>query len=34
MSLGATLDLEIHQVDVKCAFLNDDLDENIYMSQL
>jgi hypothetical protein len=34
MSLGATLDLEIHQMDVKCAFLNGDLDENIYMSQL
>lgn len=34
MSLGATLDLDIHQMDVKCAFLNGDLDENIYMSQL
>jgi hypothetical protein len=31
MSLGATLDLEIHQMDIKCAFLNGDLDENIYM---
>jgi ATP-binding cassette subfamily B (MDR/TAP) protein 1 len=34
MSLGATLDLEIHQMDVVCVFLNGDLDENIYMSQL
>jgi ATP-binding cassette subfamily B (MDR/TAP) protein 1 len=34
VSLRATLDLEIHQMDVKCAFLNGDLDENIYMLQL
>ncbi|PSR73944.1 hypothetical protein PHLCEN_2v10251 [Hermanssonia centrifuga] len=31
LSLAAKLDLEIHQMDVKSAFLNGDLDEEIYM---
>src|SRR3954447_3482679 len=31
LSLGASLDLEIHQMDVKTAFLNGDLEEDIYM---
>jgi hypothetical protein len=29
--LGAILDLEIHQMDVKCAFFNGELSEGIYM---
>ena len=33
MALVAHYDLELHQMDVKTAFLNGDLDENIYMAQ-
>jgi hypothetical protein len=29
--LGTILDLEIHQVDVKCAFFNGELSKGIYM---
>jgi len=31
LSIAAVLNLEIHQMDVKCAFLNGDLDKEIYM---
>ena len=33
MALVAHYDLELHQIDVKTAFLNGDLKENIYMAQ-
>jgi Reverse transcriptase (RNA-dependent DNA polymerase) len=33
MALVAHSDLELHQMDVKTAFLNGDIDECIYMSQ-
>ncbi|KAK1669147.1 hypothetical protein QYE76_057306 [Lolium multiflorum] len=33
MALVAHFDLELHQMDVKTAFLNGDLDEDIYMTQ-
>jgi Reverse transcriptase (RNA-dependent DNA polymerase) len=33
MALVAHFDLELHQMDVKTAFLNGDIDECIYMSQ-
>jgi hypothetical protein len=33
LALAATYDLEIHQMDVKTAFLNGDLEEDIYMVQ-
>ena len=33
LSLSAFYDLELHQMDVKCAFLNGDLDHEIYMTQ-
>ena len=34
MVLLAYYDLELHQMDVKTTFLNGDLYENIYMTQL
>ena len=33
MALVAHYDLELHQMDVKTAFLNGDMNENVYMSQ-
>ncbi|KAK4841202.1 hypothetical protein QYF36_000610 [Acer negundo] len=33
MALVANFDLELHQIDVKTAFLNSDIDETIYMVQ-
>jgi hypothetical protein len=33
LSIGATLDLEIHQMDVKTAFLNGEIDTEIYIRQ-
>jgi transposase InsO family protein len=33
LAIGAYYDLEIHQMDVKTAFLNGDLDHDIYMKQ-
>ncbi|KAI4353150.1 hypothetical protein L6164_002120 [Bauhinia variegata] len=33
LSLAASLDLEVEQMDVKIAFLHGDLEENIYMKQ-
>ena len=33
MALVAHYDLELHQMDVKTAFLNGDLDETIFMAQ-
>src|SRR5271169_1952510 len=32
LAIGNSLNMEIHQMDVKTAFLNGDLDEEIYMS--
>ena len=34
LSMAASLDYEIWQMDVKTVFLNGNLDEEIYMSQL
>ena len=34
MALVAHYDLELHEMDVKMTFLNEDLDENVYMAQL
>jgi hypothetical protein len=34
MILVVHYDLELHQIDVKTALLNEDLLENIYMTQL
>ena len=33
MALVAHYDLELHQIDVKTAFLNGDLHEDVYMAQ-
>ena len=33
LTIAAVLDLEIHQMDVKTAFLNGSLEEEIYMNQ-
>ena len=33
LTLVARYDLELHQIDVKTIFLNEDLDENVYMDQ-
>ena len=33
MALVAHYDLELHQIDVKMIFLNEDLKENVYMAQ-
>jgi hypothetical protein len=34
LSLAASYDLIIHQMDVKTAFLNGELEDEIYMDQL
>ena len=33
MALVAHFDLELHPMDVKTGFLNEDLEENVYMDQ-
>jgi hypothetical protein len=33
MALVAHYNLELHQMDVKTAFLNGDLEKNVYMAQ-
>jgi len=34
MVLVAHYDLELHQINVKIVFLNEDLEEDVYMGQL
>jgi hypothetical protein len=34
LHLGATFDLEVHQVDFETAFMNGDIEEDIYMRQI
>ena len=34
LALGAIIDVEMHQMDVKMAFLNEDLEEDMYMDEL
>ena len=34
MTIVAHFDLELHQMDVRTIFLNEDLVEDVYMSQL
>ena len=34
MALVGNFDLELHQMDVKTTFLNNDIEETIYMVQL
>ena len=34
LAIIALRNLEVHQIDVKTTFLNEDLDEEIYMKQL
>ena len=34
MALVAHYDLELHQMDAKTAFLNDNLEKEVYMDQL
>jgi hypothetical protein len=34
MALVAYYDLELHQIDIKTVFLNDDLQESVYMAEL
>ena len=33
MALVAHYNLELHHIDIKTAFLNRDLEENVYMAQ-
>ena len=33
LHIGAAMDWDIHQMDIKTAFLHDDLKEEIYMEQ-
>lgn len=33
MAMVAYYDLELHQIDVKTSFMNENLDEEVYMDQ-